>query len=107
MQWPVSARLRAPGWMLRACLSATAPVGAANLATRPAYGTLLCADVRLQVLGQIGAERLARIAQHCPDDTFDDPDGPDAVFVWEQRRHQVAPLLAEHGARLRWVHFRR
>jgi phosphoglycerate dehydrogenase-like enzyme len=63
--------------------------------------------VKLQVLGRIGDERLARIRARCPDATFDDARGPEVVFVWEQRRNELAPLLSEHGNVLRWVHFRR
>jgi phosphoglycerate dehydrogenase-like enzyme len=34
-------------------------------------------------------------------------DAPEVLFVWEQRRSELQPLLAAHHDRLRWVHFRR
>jgi phosphoglycerate dehydrogenase-like enzyme len=58
-------------------------------------------------VGQLDGSRLERLAACCPADSLDDPAGPEAVFVWEYQRAELAALLAEHGSQVRWVHFRR
>jgi phosphoglycerate dehydrogenase-like enzyme len=58
-------------------------------------------------VGQLGAQRFARIAEGCAADSFDDAQGPEVVFVWEYQRAELAALLAKHGEQVRWVHFRR
>jgi phosphoglycerate dehydrogenase-like enzyme len=67
--------------------------------------------VIVQILGDIDSRRLAVVRAGASRDVIhygpDSEAAPEVLFVWQQRRQELAAVLASHGNRLRWVHFRR
>jgi phosphoglycerate dehydrogenase-like enzyme len=67
--------------------------------------------VIVQVLGDIDSRRLAMLRAGASGDVIEHgPDAeaaPEVLFVWQQRRRELAAVLASHANRLRWVQFRR
>ena len=65
------------------------------------------ATIHVSVVGDLDARRAEMLRGGRPHLVVNGAHAPDALFVWAQRRSDLADLVAEHGHHLRWVHFRR
>ena len=63
--------------------------------------------MNVRVVGNLDARRTELWRGNGTHVSLNGETAPEVLFVWAQRRTDLADLVAEHGSRLRWVHFRR